>query len=134
MSDKLRIDLPVILPEVPDAADACVTRLTGELAEWYDLDAGHLRVGDRADLVLLDPAYLDASVEEYAEAPVAQYDGLSRMVNRNDATVTAVFVGGRRVFDHGVPTEMVGRTRTGRFLRAAHRAPALPSDELAHVG
>ena len=43
-------------------------RLTGELADWYRLDAGHLRVGDRADLVVVDPARLDASLDAYAEA------------------------------------------------------------------
>ena len=59
-----------------------VHRLTGELADWYGLDAGHLRVGDRADLVVLDPARLDDVLEEYAEAPVEQYGGLSRMVTR----------------------------------------------------
>ena len=45
-----------------------VHRLTGELADWYGLDAGHLRVGDRADLVVIDPARLDASLDAYAEA------------------------------------------------------------------
>ena len=35
--------------------EQAVHRLTGELADWYGLDAGHLRVGDRADLVVLDP-------------------------------------------------------------------------------
>ena len=35
--------------------EQAVHRLTGELADWYRLDAGHLRVGDRADLVVLDP-------------------------------------------------------------------------------
>ncbi|HEX2893634.1 MAG TPA: amidohydrolase family protein [Marmoricola sp.] len=95
-----------------------VHRLTGELADWYDLDAGHLRLGDRADLVLVDPAHLDDSVEEYAEAPVAQYDGLSRMVNRNDAAVPLVVVGGQVVWRDGVPAPVLGRERTGRFLRA----------------
>ena len=35
-------------------------RLTGEFADWYRLDAGHLRIGDRADVVIVDPACLDA--------------------------------------------------------------------------
>ena len=37
-----------------------VHRLTGELADWYRIDAGHLRIGDRADLVMIDPERLDA--------------------------------------------------------------------------
>jgi N-acyl-D-aspartate/D-glutamate deacylase len=101
-----------------------VHRLTGELADWYRLDAGHLRVGDRADIVVLDPEKLDASLDAYAEEPVAQYGGLSRMVNRNDDTVTTVFVGGRIVFRNGVPSELVGTTRTGSFLRAGAPVPA----------
>jgi N-acyl-D-aspartate/D-glutamate deacylase len=116
--------------------EAAVHRLTGELADWYRLDAGHLRVGDRADVVVVDPERLDDGLDEYAEAPVDQYGGLSRMVNRNDDTVSAVFVGGRAVFLDGRPTELVGRRRTGRFLRAAHRSSALPmeKEQLSSVG
>jgi N-acyl-D-aspartate/D-glutamate deacylase len=108
------------------SAEHAVHRLTGELADWYSLDAGHLRVGDRADVLVLDPERLDASLEEYAEAPVEQYARLSRMVNRNDATVTAVLVGGRTVWREGVPSDGLGRERTGQFLRAGEPAPALP--------
>jgi N-acyl-D-aspartate/D-glutamate deacylase len=109
--------------------EQAVHRLTGELADWYRIDAGHLRIGDRADLVVIDPAHLDDSLDGYAEERVAQYGGLSRMVNRNDDTVNAVFVGGRAVFLDGRLTDLVGTQRTGRFLRAAHKAPALTVDE-----
>jgi N-acyl-D-aspartate/D-glutamate deacylase len=104
--------------------EQAVHRLTGELADWYSLDAGHLRVGDRADLFLLDPARLDTSLEKYAEAPVAQYDGLPRMVNRNDATVPLVMIGGRTVWRDGAATPVLGTERTGVFLRAGERATA----------
>jgi N-acyl-D-aspartate/D-glutamate deacylase len=95
-----------------------VHRLTGELAQWYSLDAGHLRVGDRADLVVLDPAGLDDSMDDYAEAPVASYDGLPRMVNRSDRAVTAVLVNGTKVFGSGQAEGVLGTERTGSFLRA----------------
>ncbi|OAN35746.1 N-acyl-D-amino-acid deacylase family protein [Mycolicibacterium iranicum] len=120
--------------------EQAVHRLTGELADWYRIDAGHLRLGDRADIVILDPERLDATLDDYAEEIVDQYGGLSRMVNRNDQTVTAVFVGGAAVFLDGELTPAVGSQRTGRFLRAAHKAPALASrpqaqeEVLAHVG
>jgi len=113
--------------------EEAVHRLTGELADWYRIDAGHLRVGDRADIVIVDPDRLDATLDDYAEASVEQYGGLSRMVNRNDDTVSAVFVGGRPVFLDGLPTPLVGKARTGRFLRAAHKAPAVAESELASV-
>ncbi|MFE3291940.1 amidohydrolase family protein [Rhodococcus sp. NPDC059234] len=100
------------------SVEQAVHRLTGELADWYDLDAGHLREGDRADVVVIDPAHLDASLDAYAECPVPEYDGLSRMVNRNDDAVAAVFVGGECVVRDGEPTPVLGTRRTGRFLRA----------------
>jgi N-acyl-D-aspartate/D-glutamate deacylase len=109
-----------------------VHRLTGELADWYQLDAGHLRVGDRADLVVVDPERLDASLDEYAEAQIGQFGGMSRMVNRNNDTVNAVFVGGRAVFLDGAPTELLGKQRTGSFLRAKAAGEAA-KDALAHV-
>ncbi|WP_341927760.1 amidohydrolase family protein [Nocardioides psychrotolerans] len=102
-----------------------VHRLTGELAEWYGIDAGHLRVGDRADLFVLDPAHLDDTLTDYAEAPVAQYDGLSRMVNRNDATVPLVMVSGRVVWRDGEGTDVLTQERTGQFLRAGEAGPAV---------
>ncbi|MGW0249583.1 N-acyl-D-amino-acid deacylase family protein [Nocardia goodfellowii] len=95
-----------------------VHRLTGELGDWYGIDAGHLREGDRADLVVVDPAGLDDSLDAYAESPVAMYGNLPRMVNRNDKAVSAVFVGGQYVFGDGKPAEVLGTRRTGRFLRA----------------
>ncbi|WP_067687765.1 N-acyl-D-amino-acid deacylase family protein [Nocardia jejuensis] len=99
-----------------------VHRLSGELADWYDLDAGHLRVGDRADVLVLDPERLDESLEDYAENPIPEFDGLSRMVNRNDATVTAVLVNGEYVFGLGEKAPGLGSERSGEFLRAGRYA------------
>lgn len=101
-----------------------VHRMTGELADWYDIDAGHLRIGDRADLCVVDPEHLDERLDDYAEDTVDQYGGMARMVNRNDDTVTAVLVAGRLVFADGEFTEVVGHQRTGSFLRAGLATPA----------
>src|SRR5829696_9931119 len=116
------------------SVEHAVHRLTGELADWYRIDAGHLRIGDRADVVVIDPEKLDETLVGYAEDSVEQYGGLSRMVNRNDDTVCAVFVGGRAVLLDGSLTEIVGAERTGRFLRAAQKvAQAHDDKELAGV-
>ncbi|MFM9033351.1 MAG: N-acyl-D-amino-acid deacylase family protein [Mycobacterium sp.] len=104
------------------SAERAVHRLTGELADWYGIDAGHLRVGDRADLVLVNPECLDDSLDAYAESPVPQYANLPRMVNRNDGAVDLVLIGGRTVVRHGTPTEVLGAERTGSFLRAGRRS------------
>jgi hypothetical protein len=68
---------------------------------WFD------GIGDRADLVVIDPVRLDATLEGYAQ-------------DRNDETVTA---------------DLVAKRRTGRFLRTAHKAPAVTKmgGELASV-
>ena len=116
--------------------EQAVHRLTGELADWYDIDAGHLRVGDRADLVVLDPDRLDDRLDDYAEERVEQYAGLPRMVNRNDDAVSLVVIGGRTVVRDGAPTEVLGAQRTGSFLRAGQSTPApaaTPESELAHA-
>jgi N-acyl-D-aspartate/D-glutamate deacylase len=116
------------------SAEQAVHRLTGELGEWYRIDAGLLREGDRADLVVLDPERLDDALEEYHEAPVEQYGGLSRMVNRNDAAVPAVFISGRRVVTDGEPTPLLGAERVGQFLRAEQPGAAVPAVEQVEAG
>jgi hypothetical protein len=74
--------------------------------------------------VIVDPAHLDNSLDSYTEEKVEQYAGLSRMVNRNDETVSAVFVAGRAVFRNGQPIDLLGKQRTGSFLRANTTTPA----------
>ncbi|CAJ1496641.1 amidohydrolase family protein [[Mycobacterium] kokjensenii] len=100
------------------SVEQAVHRLTGELADWYRIDAGHLRVGDRADIAVIDPDHLDDTLDAYSEDTFAAYGGMSRMVNRNDDAVTAVFISGRPVVLDGQPTEVLGAQRTGSFLRA----------------
>ncbi|MFE9093966.1 amidohydrolase family protein [Streptomyces sp. NPDC007264] len=97
--------------------ERAVHRLTGELAAWYDIDAGFLGEGDRADLVIIDPDRLDSSLDRIDEAPVEAFGGMRRMVNRNDATVLATFVAGNPVYGAGRFGADFGRRRTGRFLR-----------------
>ncbi|WP_431231923.1 N-acyl-D-amino-acid deacylase family protein [Mycolicibacterium psychrotolerans] len=121
------------------SVEQAVHRMTGELADWYQIDAGHLRVGDRADLVVINPKRLDSHLDDYAENPVEQYAGLPRMVNRNNDAVDLVLIGGRAVVRDGEPTPVLGSERTGSFLRVG-RATAAPGKtttttetELAHV-
>ncbi len=111
--------------------ERAVHRLTGELADWYRLDAGHLRIGDWADAVVLDPERLDAALDDYHEAPIPAFGGMRRMVNRNDATVRAVMVAGRTVFAEGAPTDLLGNRRIGSFLRADGRPRNVPPREPA---
>lgn len=104
-----------------------VHRLTAEVADWFGLDAGTLRQGERADFVVIDPAGLDDAVDGYHEEEVPFYGGLSRMVNRNDAAVVATAVNGEVVFRSGAFCDGYGRTtKSGKFLRAIGARPATP--------
>ncbi|RAV03688.1 N-acyl-D-amino-acid deacylase family protein [Mycolicibacter senuensis] len=101
------------------STERAVYRLTAEVADWFGLDAGTLRRGDRADFVVIDPAGLDDAVDGYHEEQVPFYGGLSRMVNRNDDAVVATGVGGTVVFRNGQFRDGYGTTvKSGRFLRA----------------
>jgi N-acyl-D-aspartate/D-glutamate deacylase len=123
------------LREIRDAAaqgrpvvplEHAVHKLTGELAQWYGIDAGRLQPGDRADLVIVDPAGLDASLADYHEAPMTMMGGLSRMVRRNDGAVTATMIGGEVVYEDGRFAPGFGTTRRhGSFLRVGVATPAV---------
>ena len=96
-----------------------VHRLTAEIGDWLGIDAGTLRVGGRADLVVLDPTQLDARVEEVHEAPTPGFPGLQRLVRRTPGLVRRVVVNGRTAWQDGEPVADLGEgSRHGRVLRA----------------
>lgn len=96
-----------------------VHRLTGELAEFYGLNAGHLRVGDRADVAIINPAGLTPEVDGYYEDEMPGFGGFRRMVNRSDQAVSATLVAGHVVYQQGEFCAGYGQTlRTGQFLKA----------------
>jgi len=99
--------------------EKAVWRLTGEIADWFDIDAGRLREGCVADLVLIDPVALKrAQLDAYAEAPFEELGGLRRVVNRNDGVVKATLINGRIAFADDQAAAELGRARGfGRFLR-----------------
>lgn len=102
--------------------ERAVWRLTGEIADWLDIDAGHLRLGDRADVVVLDPTALDGRLDVYHEAEMDGFPGLVRMVNRSDGIVKSVLVNGRVAFDDHGPVAELGQERGfGGFLAASVR-------------
>ena len=108
--------------------ERAVHRVTGEIGDWLGVDAGHLREGDRADLVVVDPKALDARLDAYHEADMEGFGDLRRMVNRSDGAVECVLVNGRVAFEwkEGLAAfePAFGReTGFGRFL------PALNSPE-----
>ncbi|WP_220814219.1 N-acyl-D-amino-acid deacylase family protein [Pseudomonas paralcaligenes] len=94
-----------------------IHRLSGELADFIGVDAGRIRVGDRADLVIIDPAGLTDALDEMHEAPM-EVLGLERVVKRNDAAVDATLINGRIAYRRGLeyPDDLGKAQGYGRFL------------------
>ena len=105
-------DNPALTPE------QAVWRCSGEIADWYNIDAGTLRVGDRADVVIIDPdALAKANLQRYAESPFEELGGLMRIVNRNDEVVRNVIINGRQAWDGQTFDPALGREQEfGQFL------------------
>jgi len=100
--------------------ERAVARVTGEAARWFNLDAGVLRAGKRADLLLLDPAALREPIPEPIEVDDPLLDGARRMVKRDAGrTVRAAFVNGREIVRDGAPLPALGREPSGWVLRPA---------------
>lgn len=98
--------------------EQAVHRLTGELAQWFGLDAGTIAEARRADLVVLDPTRLDERVDQMHLAPFPGVPDFERVVNGGDA-VRQVFIAGTPVVEEGAPLPTLGQQRTGRFLPAS---------------
>ena len=99
--------------------ERAVHRLTGELADYLGIDAGHLEVGRRADIVVVDPDTLDGRLDEISEDEMVGMPGLHRLVRRHDACVTAVLINGRLAWDDGTFAHGFGDEQGyGSVLRA----------------
>ncbi len=96
-----------------------VHRLSGELADWYGIDAGHIREGDRADVVVINPAGLTDEVWGMVDAPFPAF-GMDRLVNRNDLAVDATIINGKLAYDRveGYADDLGKAQGYGRFLPA----------------
>lgn len=121
-------DFPLqMMKHVQDSIDAgqpimsmekCIWRLSGELADWFEIDCGYVREGRTADLNILDPTRFDAVTEDVVEAPIEEFDSYPRLVNRHPGLVTHVFVGGEPIYrDEEFVSGYGTEHRYGRFLK-----------------
>jgi N-acyl-D-aspartate/D-glutamate deacylase len=101
-----------------------IHRLSGELADFIGVDAGYIRVGDRADVVIVNPAGLTDELDEIHEAPM-EVLGLERVVKRNDDAVDATLINGRIAYRRGseFPEALGKQQGFGSFLPGRDVAP-----------
>lgn len=103
--------------------EEAVWRVTGELADWFRIDAGYIKEGRRADLVILEPTGLKQELDLYHEAPIEEFGGIERMVNRNPGLVEQVFINGKLAFSDEEFADGFGQqTGFGQFLSASQPA------------
>ena len=98
--------------------EKAIWRLTKENADFFNLDAGYIAVGKRADITIIDPKALSDEVHEYHTADFLE--GCKRLVNRNDDVVKIVMINGKIAWDNGAYTVAYGKERFGQFLEAQH--------------
>lgn len=109
--------------------EKAVWRLTKENADFFNLDAGHLAEGKRADITIIDPENLSDAVHEYHTRPFLH--GVDRLVNRNDDVVDLVMINGKIAWANGQYTEAYGKERFGQFLKGNHEYPT--ANKLNHT-
>lgn len=94
-----------------------IHKLTADLADWFGLDAGHIRVGDRADVVIINPEGINDDVDAISEAPMEGF-GIDRLVKRNDDAIDATIINGKVAYKKGdyFPDDLGKKQGYGVFL------------------
>ncbi len=95
-----------------------IWRLTKENADFFNIDAGVIEPGRRADIVVIDFDNLSDLVHDYHYAEFL--GGTQRLVNRNDQAVTLVMVGGKIAWEAGDFSPSFGEEPYGTFLPGKH--------------
>lgn len=114
---------------------AGVHRLTGLPAAFFNINAGVLRPGARADLCVIDPDALRRWEPEstYEFIYRAQF-GCRQVVNRPAGVVREVMIAGRAAWKDGSYTASYGQVPFGRVLRAKDHPDEHAGDGRAHAG
>ncbi|MFC3095886.1 N-acyl-D-glutamate amidohydrolase [Alteromonas sediminis] len=98
--------------------EQAVWRVTGDQADWFGVDAGKIREGDRADVVVINPEGLAQDLEAVCWAEMENFD-LSRLVNRNPGIIEHVWINGKHAVDNEEIANSLGREKGfGRFVPA----------------
>lgn len=98
--------------------EQAVRRLTGDQADWFNVGAGMIREGDRADVVVLDPAAFGQDLEAVSWAEMENFD-LQRLVNRHPGIVKHVLINGKfAVENEELVADLGNKPGYGTFLPA----------------
>lgn len=99
--------------------EEAVFRMTGDQAQWFNINAGTIREGDRADVVLINPEYFKHNLEAVHWADMENF-GLQRLVNRNPNLVEQVWINGKTAFvNEQIVPELGKEMGFGQFIPAS---------------
>jgi N-acyl-D-aspartate/D-glutamate deacylase len=97
--------------------EQAISRVTGEPASWFGLDTGVIKVGAKADLVLLRPEALNQPISPQIQICDPILNGDSRMVKRgSESIVEAVYINGKVVVSRGDVSQSLGCEPLGTVL------------------
>ncbi|MGD7069833.1 N-acyl-D-amino-acid deacylase family protein [Acetobacter sp. AAB5] len=100
-----------------------VHRLTELPAKFFGINAGLVYLGAQADLCIIDPVALAQWNPEKTYHFMHRPEfGCRQIVNRPDAVVRSVIIGGKMAWDNGTYSEEFGKTAYGRVIRAKDHA------------
>ena len=98
-----------------------VNKVTEDLSDWFGLNSGTIKIGDRADIVIINPKALEVDLDKVCEAEMLEFK-MKRLVKRNDDVVEATIINGKIAYqkdkefadDFGVSHDY------GQFLTGTH--------------
>jgi N-acyl-D-aspartate/D-glutamate deacylase len=97
--------------------EKAISRVTGEPAQWFRLDTGVLKIGAKADLVILSPQGLKQPLSKPVEIADPVLNGEPRMVKRNsEDIIKAVYINGICVVNEGEISQSLGKEKLGNVL------------------
>jgi len=99
--------------------EQAISRITSEPAQWFGLDTGVIKIGAKADLVLLRPEALSQPISPQIQINDPILDGDPRMVKRgSESIIQTVYIKGKAVVQSGEIIDRLGRERLGEVLRS----------------
>lgn len=128
------LSLQIAQKEGIEQVSKMVHRLTQEPAEFFGLDAGRLAVGERADIVVINPETLQAWDWESTITKIYRDDfEHHQLVNRSSGIVLHTIINGEFAWRDGQASDTLGSKALGRAMRhkdhpaeQAYKTPSMP--------
>lgn len=98
--------------------EEAIHKMTGDQADWLDVDAGYIREGDRADVIVIDPSKFGHDLNKVHWDAMENFD-MPRLVNRNPGLIEHVFINGKQAVENSEVVASLGQVQGfGQFIPA----------------